>query len=49
MGCACKSNNGQKAQAAQVVKRTATVSGNVVTKATSSSNRKQIIIRRPAR
>lgn len=49
MGCACKGNSGQKVQATQVVKRTSTVSGNVVTRAMSTSNRKQIVIRRPAR
>lgn len=46
MACACKSNNGAKKQASQIVKRSTT---HTVSQSKPSQERKQIIIRRPAR
>lgn len=50
MACACKSNTGAKKQATQMTKRTSSTSNTqTVQKTTSTSERKQIVIRRPVR
>lgn len=48
MACACKSNTGAKKQVTQLTKRT-TSSNSQVQRTSSAPERKQIIIRRPAR
>lgn len=49
MGCACKSNSTKK-QVTQITKRNVTVGANhPVHKVVSNPERKQIVIRRPAR
>lgn len=49
MACSCKSNSGVKKQATQITKRTTTSSQQVVRKASTSPERKQVVIRRPVR
>jgi hypothetical protein len=47
MACACKSNNSVKKQVTQVKHISST--NNTVKKSTPNTERKQIVIRRPAR
>lgn len=50
MGCSCKSNTGVKKQVSQIKKRTTSApTTHSVNKSYSNNDRKQIIIRRPAR
>jgi hypothetical protein len=48
MGCGCKSN-GVKKQVSQITKKTAGTSASTVNRETATPERKQIIIRRPAK
>ena len=48
MGCGCKSN-GAKKQVSQITKKTAGTSASTVNRETATPERKQIIIRRPAK